>query len=479
MARQGFTRGTSLQIVPEEQVTALHEGALKVLGETGVRFEDPWALDFLARQGCAVDEAAGRVRFPPELIEESLAQAPRSFSLAAPNPSNDLELGGDRFYFSHSSGMQTIDLHTLEPRRPTRQDYIDCIRVLQALPHLDHLGCYPYFGFDDMPDVLAIPAGVALHMQYSDKHQMTACSNDAELFTFQMAGALGHEIVGTIGSSPPLTWSSGAVTSARRIVEAGYALAAVDGAMMGGTGPATAPGSVIVSTAEHLAMVVLVQCLHPGHRMLIGHFSAPLNMRTGSPAFGQIGASLSNAIFNQLWRHYGLPLSNGSPGYVSAKGMEFQAGYEKGIAAILSALTGVSSMLLHLGVSSELTAHPVQAVLDDDIAGMVGRFASGEEMSEDTLAVELIQAVGPIPGHYLSRPHTRKWWRKEQFMAATADSLSYAEWLEGGKKTALDYARAKLEAILAEPEHRFTTPAQDADLHRILCEARGYFARRA
>lgn len=479
MARQGFTRGTSLQIAPEEQITALHEGALKVMEETGVRFEDPWALAFLARQGCAVDEAAGRVRFPPELVEESLAQAPRSFSLAAPNAANDLDLGGDRFYFSHSSGMQAIDLDTLEPRRPTRQDYIDCIRVLQALPHLDHLGCYPYFGFDEMPDVLAIPAGVALHMQYSDKHQMTACSNDAELFTFQMAQALGHEIAGTIGSSPPLTWSSGAVTSARRIVEAGYALTTVDGAMMGGTGPATAPGSAIVSTVEHLAMVVLVQCLHPGHRMLIGHFSAPLNMRTGSPAFGQIGASLSNAIFNQLWRRYGLPLSNGSPGYVSAKGMEFQAGYEKGIAAILSALTGVSSMLLHLGVSSELTAHPVQAILDDDIAGMVGRFASGEEMSQDTLAVELIQAVGPIPGHYLSRPHTRKWWRKEQFMAATADSLSYVEWLEGGKKTALDYARAKLESILAEPEHRFTTPGQDADLHRILDEARDYFARRA
>lgn len=465
-------------MLPEEQVSSLHEAALKVLEGTGVRFEDPWALTFLAQQGCGVDEAAGRVRFPRQLVEESLSQAPLTFNLAAPNSANDLVLGGDRFYFSHSSGMQTIDLDTLEPRRPTRREYIDGIRVLQALPHLDHLGCYPYFGFDDVPDVLAIPAGVALHMQYSDKHQMTACSNDAELFTFQMAQALGHEIVGTIGSSPPLTWSSGAITSARRIVEAGNALTTVDGAMMGGTGPATVPGSVIVSSAEHLAMVVLVQCLHPGHRMLIGHFSAPLNMRTGAPAFGQIGSSLSNAIFNQLWRSYGLPLSNGSPGYVSAKGIEFQAGYEKGIAAILSALSGVNSMLLHLGVSSELSAHPVQAILDDDIAGMVGRFASGEEMSQDALAVELIQAVGPIPGHYLSRSHTRKWWRKEQFMAATADSLTYAEWLEGGKKTALDYARVKLADILAAPEHRFTTPAQDADLDRILNEARVYFAQR-
>lgn len=466
-------------MVSEEEISSLHEGALKVLRETGLTFEDPWAVEFLARQGCDVDETTGRVRFPRQLVEACVAQAPEQWRLAAPNPANDLLLGSDRLYFSHSSGMQTIDIDTLEPRRATRQDYIDCVRVLQALPHLDHIGCYPYFGFDDMPDMLAIPAGVALHAQYSDKHQMTACSGDAELFTFQMAQALGHEVVGTIGSSPPLTWSKDAITSARRTVEAGYALATVDGAMMGGTGPATVAGSTILSTAEHLGMVVLVQCLHPGHRMLIGHFSAPLDMRTGSPAFGQIGASLSNALFNQLWAHYGLPLSNGSPGYVSAKGIEFQAGYEKGIAAIIAALSGVNSMLLHLGVSSELSAHPVQAILDDDIAGMVARFVAGEELSEDALAVELIQAVGPIPGHFLSRPHTRKWWRKEQFIGATTDSLSYPDWLVAGKKTALDYARDKMQALLATPEKRFTTPSQDADLERILADARAYFAARS
>jgi trimethylamine--corrinoid protein Co-methyltransferase len=146
---------------------------------------------------------------------------------------------------------------------------------------------------------------------------------------------------------------------------------------------------------------------------------------------------------------------------------------------MVAALSGANSLLLHLGVSSELTAHPVQAVLDDDVAGMVGRFVSGEEMSEETLAVELIQAVGPIPGHYLSRPHTRKWWRKGQFTGATADSLTYPEWLEGGRPTALDHARAKLAQILDAPEQRFTTESQDADLERILTDARDYFRRRA
>ena len=133
MPRQGFTRRTSLQMVPDEQINSLHEAALKVLEETGIRFEDPWALAFLARQGCAIDEASSRVRFPRQLVESCLAQAPKEFILTAPNPANDLLMGGDRLYYSHSSGMQTIDLDTLEPRRPSRSDYVDCIRVLQAL----------------------------------------------------------------------------------------------------------------------------------------------------------------------------------------------------------------------------------------------------------------------------------------------------------------------------------------------------------
>jgi trimethylamine--corrinoid protein Co-methyltransferase len=76
---------------------------------------------------------------------------------------------------------------------------------------------------------------------------------------------------------------------------------------------------------------------------------------------------------------------------------------------------------------AELTYHPVQSILDDDIAGMVGRFAEGVEVSEETMALGLIEKVGPSPGHYLDKEHTIKWWRKEQFIPKAADSTGYAE----------------------------------------------------
>lgn len=479
MARKGIVRKIGLlEMLAESEVERLHEATLKVLWETGVRFESEWALDFLAANGCKVDRATHRVHFPRELVETCLAQAPRSFVVKAPKPENDLVLGGEGMYFTHSSGMETVDLTTFEPRKATLKEYIDCVRVLDALDTVDLLGAYPFFGYEGVPPAMAIPEGVALKMRFSGKHQMEGCSNDNEIFTVQMAQATGQEITGIVGYSAPLMWGREAIDGARRIVEAGFHLTTVDGCVRGGSAPVTLAGGIVVSNAAHLSMIVLTQLLRPGHRISVGHFSLPMNMSTGAPAFGQIDSSLSNVMFNQVWRWYGIHCSNGSPGYVNAKVMDFQAGYEKTAAAILAALSGAGFILLHLGVSGEITAHPLQAILDEDVAGMIGRFLAGEDVSDETIALDLIAEVGPLPGHYMDKRHTIRWWRKEQYVPRAADRLSYPQWLSGGRKVALDYARERMESILADEPKSMLTDSQEEDLRRILAEARAFFERR-
>lgn len=479
MARTGVIRKIPfLEMLAGEHLERLHEATLQVLWQPGVRFESEWALDFLAANGCKVDRETRQVCFPRDVVEACLARAPRSFVVKAPKPENDLLLGGDGIYFTHSSGMETVDLRTFEPRKATLKEYVDCVRVLDALETVDLLGAYPFFGYEGVSPAMAIPEGVALKMRYSGKHQMEGCSNDNEIFTIQMAQATGQEITGIVGYSAPLMWGREAIDGARRIVEAGFHLTTVDGCIRGGSAPVTIAGEIVVSNAAHLSMIVLTQLLRPGHRISVGHFSLPMNMSTGAPAFGQIDSSISNVIFNQVWRWYGIPFSNGSPGYVNAKIMDFQAGYEKMAAAMLAALSGAGFILLHLGVSGEITAHPLQAILDEDVAGMIGRFLAGEEVSDDTLALALIEEVGPLPGHYMDKRHTIKWWRKEQYVPKSADRLSYSQWLSGERKVALDYARERMASILSEEPQSRLTDSQEEDLRRILAEARAFFAKR-
>jgi len=82
------------------------------------------------------------------------------------------------------------------------------------------------------------------------------------------------------------------------------------------------------------------------------------------------------------------------------------------MAALISALTGAHIVQLHGSVHGELTYHPIQSILDDDIAGMIGRFIEGVNVSDQTLALDLIHEVGPIPGMFLDRNHTRLWWKR-------------------------------------------------------------------
>ncbi len=479
MAREGVvTTGKQVALLKQQDVEQMHLAVLDVLEETGVRIEHEKALKLLASHGCRIDYDELRARFPRQLVCECLDQVPSDFTVKAPIPENDLIMGGDRLYFTHTSGMKSVDLSSFEPKVPTQAEYIEAVRVLDALDSIDMLGCYPYFGYEGISPEMAIPEGMLLHMKYSRKHQAVACSNDCELFTLQMAALAGHEVSATIGSSPPLTWGKDAVNAAFRIVESGFPISTVDGCMMGGTGPATPAGSVVTSSAEQMAMIVLVQLLNPGHRMLIGHFSAPLNMSTGSPAFGQIDASMNNMLFNQLWRNYNIPVSNGSPGYVNAKCIDYQAGYEKGMASLLAGMSGVNVLLLHFGVSGEITAHPLQAVLDDDIARMTARVLKGEEISEETIAVDVIKQVGPVPGHFLSQPHTLKWYRKTQCVPGSADRLTYQDWMQSGKKSALDYARERMEEILSRQQKVCISESMEEDLKRIVKEAEVYYSKR-
>ncbi|MDZ7837363.1 MAG: trimethylamine methyltransferase family protein [Actinomycetota bacterium] len=78
------------------------------------------------------------------------------------------------------------------------------------------------------------------------------------------------------------------------------------------------------------------------------------------------------------------------------------------------------------------------------MAAMSGRFLEGIQINDETLAIDVINEVGPIPGTYLAQEHTRKWWKKEQFIPQSADNLTYMEWMEEDKKDCLQYAMERM-----------------------------------
>ncbi len=475
---RGFRRQFKpLEILTEEEVNAIHEGTLDVLQKTGVTIHHDEALNVFEKAGCTVDLESKRVRFPPGLVEESLRKCPTSFRVKARNPRHDLIFSPDRVLFFNFPGTDTVDLDTWEQRSPTRQEHADLVTVLDALDNVHFLNAYPYFGFSGgIPEVMKEVEGVALRIRHSTKVTVAIANNDIDRFTIRMAKAVGSEIFANPNTSSPLTCYEDQVNACFLAAEHDLPSMIWDGATIGATAPASIAGAVIVSNAELISYIVLLQLLKPGARVSVADLVLPQNMRNGSPAFGEVGVSLHNVAFNQVWRKYGVPTVSSSCGPTNSKGIDFQVGYQKMMPTLLSALSGSSVLQLYSSLYGEITAHPVQAILDDDIAGMIGRFLEGVTVTDESLGVDLINEVGPIPGHYLAKQHTRDWWRREQYIPKAADRLTYPEWSQAGKKDCIDYAKDRMEELLATHEvDPPLTPSQETEIERILQEAREYY----
>jgi trimethylamine--corrinoid protein Co-methyltransferase len=479
MALRGFFRRfPPLTILTDEQVEMIHHSTLDVLAEAGIRVYHDEALKVFEKGGCRVDFDSKMVRFPPALVEESLRKCPGSFRVKARNAKHDLILGPDRVVFFNFPGRDIVDLETWESRPPTRQEHVDLVTVLDALSTVHFLNNYPYFGYEGIAEIMKEMEGAAIRLAHSTKVTMEIANNDIDRFTFRMAQAIGTEIFANPNTSSPLTCYTDQTNACFLAAEYDFPSMIWDGATAGSTAPASIAGAVVASNAEVMPYIVLLQLLNPGARVAVANLVLPQNMKSGAPAFGDIGVSLHTAAYNQMWRRYDVPMVASSSGVSNSKTIGFQLAYEKTIPSLVGALSGSCAVQIHSSVHGEITAHPVQAVLDDDIAHMIGRFIEGLEVDDEALAVDLINEIGPIPGHFLSSAHTRAWWGKEQYVTESADRLSYPEWIREGKKGCIDYAKERVEEILGT--HKVDPPltsGEQEEIERILVEARDYYRK--
>ena len=142
---------------------------------------------------------------------------------------------------------------------------------------------------------------------------------------------------------------------------------------------------------------------------------------------------------------------------------------------LLSALAGGHVQMYQGGSSVELLYSPELAVMEDDVAGWIGGVLEGPIFDDETLAIDLINEVGPIPGHYMAQAHTRKWWDKEDAFPQVADTESYASWITTGKRDMLDRAKEKVAEILETHRPTPLSDPQEEAIDDVLAEARSYY----
>jgi len=125
---------------------------------------------------------------------------------------------------------------------------------------------------------------------------------------------------------------------------------------------------------------------------------------------------------------------------------DVQSGHEKTLTGLLPALAG-ANLIYGLGMlESGVTFDFGQLVVDNEIARMIKQCVRGIQVTDETLAVEDIAAVGSF-GDFLSLDSTYKHMR-EQSQTESIDRRVREQWEETGSITMYERACEKARFIL-------------------------------
>ena len=479
--RKGFTRKIApVKVLSDAQIEYIHSASLEVLEKTGVKLESERALKILKENGCIIDFEAKIAKFPGWLVEESARKTPSSFSVKARIPEDDLRISMSNLYFMPAAGAKLHDEKTGSLSVATLKENDQGVKICDGLDAADFQASYcPFFELKDIEPVMLLAESQASIARNSTRVSRGAQATDSFIWEAQIANAAGKQLIGTMEGAAPLCFPEDAVNAAFEYMDNGFPIWATGGSIMGGSSPVTIAGATVTNNAEILAAITFIQCYRPGNAVLANDFVVPMDMESGNLFFGAIGAGFHQMAFNQIYRDlYRIPTCNAMAAFPNSKLIDYQNAFEKTHLAMSAALSGASMIAFIGSVSQELAWSPIQAVIDNDSVNIIGRYIEGFEVNELTAAAELIAEVGPSPGSFLGKKHTRENWRRESYIPKTFDRLSYQDWERSGKPSVIDKARHSVEEIIKKHRPQPLTEAQENQIQGILKEARKYYEKK-
>jgi len=465
-------------MLSSDQLEELFWGVLKLLEQTGLEVHHEEARDILKKAGAWVDGL--RVRIPSYLVRKSLEMAPRSFTIFARdgNPKHNIHIGPGRAHFGPGpTPPNFIDIETLERRPYVRADARIVAKVCDALPNIDF--CESLGTISDVHHELGATYEFA-EMFPNVSKPIVAWSygkDDAEdIHKMAIAEAGGQaafekrpNYVHYCEPLSPLVSTGEAldklIFSARHRVPVIFTPCP----LAGGTAPITAAGIIIQAAAESWMGLTVAQAIRPGLPFFMGGVLSVMDMSAMILSYGAPELSLMMAGITELAHYAGLPLWQ-TGGCTDSKTLDEQAALEGSLSCFFSALTG-GDLCHDVGYTeSGLTGSIFQTAMMDEAIGYSRRITRGIEVNEDTLAVEVINRVGPN-GHYLKDEHTRRYFKSEFWYPNSCDRSSFEDWDMMGRLTMRDRVIDRVRDIAATHEVSPIKPETEAAIRKVLEEA--------
>jgi trimethylamine--corrinoid protein Co-methyltransferase len=459
-----------VEVISADQVEAIHQAALTVLRDQGMRVLSARARALYAGAGAGVTGEC--VRFDPAMLPQLLSTVPRSFTLEARNPARNLTVGGGFCVYAAVGGPAYVMDNDRGRRDGTFAEMCDYLRLIQALNVIHQEGGGPF-------EPLDLPANTRhldiyhAQIRLMDKSWQTqtlgrARTMDGIAMAALMLGTTPEGLtdrpvlLGIINTNSPLQLDVPMAEGMIALAEYGQVNVVTPFTLAGAMAPVTLAGALVLQHAEALAGIGLTQIVRPGVPVMYGGFTSNVDMRSGAPAFGTPEYAKAAQASGQLARHIGVPFR--SSNVTAANEVDAQAAWESQI-ALWGALTGGAHLLEHAAgwLHGGLTASFEKLILDAELLQMMDVYFEPLRTSPDDLALEAIAEAG-AGGHFFGTAHTMARYETAFHAPMLANWDSHPAWLDRGGIDARTRANAVWKQLLAEHQDPPLDPGIDAAL---------------
>ncbi len=472
---------TTMQILSPDDLAKLHEGTLEILEHTGIRVDTELGRDYLRKAGAEVDEKTRIVRFPRSVVETSLNQCPREFSLGARRPGWDLEMNaGECTLLIDGSAVSVLNRETAEREPGTYEHWHNATRLIDAI---DEIGVYwgmlntgetdPSMGdivhhWRDLFTTFSkhVQEGIleAAHAPWF-KEVLQVIFGDSETIREK------HPISFLLNPQSPLVIEGPYTDAYLAMIGWDIPVAIMPMPLMGATAPGSLISTLLLANCEVLSTLCLVQAAEPGAPVLYAPTLASINPKTGMYAGGAIEQGLMNTAGIEMGRYYGLPvLGSGMGSGTYALGV--QSTYEGALSSVLPLLAWPDILVGPGSLGSSTIFSYEKVIIDVEMYRLIRRYHAGIQTDESMWLEEVIEKVRP-GGDFLGQPTTRSFMHSEEWLKPTLGTHnSHDGWVKDGRPKLLEEARGKVDQLLAEHKPYPLRKEAERELDRIESRAK-------
>ena len=465
-------RASHYRPLTEGDVRRIADAAFEILQKKGMAVYSPTAFQALEAAGAEVDREMSIVKMPRSLVEDAIASNPSSVTLYGRDAGHNAVLEKNRVHYgTGGTALYVLDPDSGERRQATVADVVLNGRMVQALDniHVFTVNVFPH----DVADLDAIDANRFFHaLDNTTKHVMGGIYSLngakkvvelAELIAGSPEALREKPFVSfiTLIISPfKIDAHYGEMTS--YLAREGLPVVIPTEPICGTTSPITLAGNILTHFAETLGGIALVQSVRKGAPGICGSVGSITNLRTMDHVGGGVERGMIHAAVAQLAQHFELPLYS-TAGCTDAKEVGVQSAYEGAIMSLLVAMSGANYIHDIAGLmEADLTVSYDKLVIDNEILGMCQRVLRGIEVTDASLALDII--LQRAPGEdFLAEAHTVEHMRSEFFTPTLANRDRRDTYDSGDSAEAR--ARAFVEGIRQTPP---TSCLEESARQRIL-----------